>query len=294
MCMQISAISTPNFSGRRDNVDALIGLDDNSIRQIAFAETSAKFDRKKSNRITNALFYAAPVAAGLNAAVLTKGKSKIFSKEVTGMASRAASGLKVAALWTAGLAAIDTLGFAKRKLVENSPKARQFDNEHPFISLMGTLAAGVGALFLLNKGVAKLASKEAPKFMQKGTEKVAKFINKNKMMVGAKNGLKNIAEKTPSALKEFGKSLLSWSPTMLLFGGLFHSMSAANAQNRDFAKNYTILKNKQSDLAQARVRELSMENDFLKTSPENKEDLELLHDPMAGIAEEVANAEENA
>lgn len=44
--MQISAISTPNFSGRRDNVDALIGLDDNSIRQIAFAETSAKFDRK--------------------------------------------------------------------------------------------------------------------------------------------------------------------------------------------------------------------------------------------------------
>ena len=100
--MQISAISTPNFSGRRDNVDALIGLDDNSIRQIAFAETSAKFDRKKSNRITNALFYAAPVAAGLNAAVLTKGKSKIFSKEVTGMASRAASGLKVAALWTAG------------------------------------------------------------------------------------------------------------------------------------------------------------------------------------------------
>ena len=53
--MQISAISTPNFSGRRDNVDALIGLDDNSIRQIAFAETSAKFDRKKSNRVTNAL-----------------------------------------------------------------------------------------------------------------------------------------------------------------------------------------------------------------------------------------------
>ena len=31
-----------------------------------------------------------------------------------------------------------------------------------------------------------------------------------------------------------------------------------------------------------------------KVKNENKEDLELLHDPMAGIAEEIANAEENA
>lgn len=291
---QISAISTPSFKGRRDNVDALIGLDDNSVRQIAYMQTASKFDRKKTNRATNALFYSAPLAAGLASAVLVKGNSTIFSKKLTGMAARVARGLKTVGLWTAGLLAIDALGFGKRKLVENSPEARKFENKHPFISLMGTLAAGVGALLLVGKGYNKLASKEAPKFLQKGTEKVAKFINENKVMVGAKNNLKKLADKTPSALKNLGANLLDWAPTMLIFGGLFHSMSARNAESKDFVKNYTNLKNKQSDLAQARLRELSMENDFLKTDAQNKEDLELLKNPMAGLAEEIAEAEENA
>ena len=292
--MQVSAISTPSFKGRRDNVDALIGLDDNSVRQIAYMQTASKFDRKKSNRITNALFYSAPIAAGLGAAVFTKGKTKIFSTEVSGMAARAANGLKYGAGWLAALLALDTLGFAKKKLVENSPEARKFDRNHPFISLMGTLAAGVGTILLLDKGAAKLASKEAPKFMKKGTEKVAQFLNETKIMIGVKDGLKKLASKTHPALKEFGESVLSWAPTMLVFGGLFHSISATNAENRDFLKNYTSLKDKQANLTQARIRELSLENDFLKTDAQNREDLELLKDPTSGLAEEISEAEENA
>ena len=290
--MQISAISTPSFKGKRDNVDALIGLDDNSIRQIAYMQTASKFDRKKSNRKTNALFYSAPLAAGLAAAVLSKSNSKIFSKELTGMAARAANGLKTAALWTAGLVAIDALGFAKRKVVENSPKAREFDRKHPVISLMGSLAAGIGALILVGKGYNKLAAKKAPGCLYRWTDSVARFINENKLMVSAKDGLKKLADKTPSPLKNLGATVLDWSPTMLLFGGLFHSIGAANAESRDFVKNYTTLKNKQSDLAQARVRELSMENDFLKTDPQNKEDLELLKNPTAGLAEDIVETED--
>ena len=290
--MQVSAISTPSFKGKRDNVDALIGLDDNSVRQIAYMQTTSKFDRKKSNRTTNALFYSAPLAAGLATAALTKGNSKLFSKELTGMAARVARGLKTAALWTAGLAAIDSLGYAKRKVVENSPKAREFDRKHPVISLMGSLAAGVGALILVGKGYNKLAAKKAPGCFRRWTDSAAKFINENKMMVSAKDGLKKMLAKTPPALKNLGATVLDWSPTMLLFGGLFHSIGAANAENRDFVKNYTTLKNKQSALAQARVRELSMENDFLKTDVQNKEDLELLKNPTAGLAEDIAEAEE--
>lgn len=292
--MQISAISAPNFNGRRDNVDALIGLDDNSVRQIAYLQTESKFDNKKSKRITNAMYWAAPLAAGLGTAVFTKGKTKIFSKEVSGVAARVANGLKMTALWGAGLASLGALGFGRKKLAEQSPEVRKFDNEHPFISTIGTLAAGLGALFLVDKGAAKLASVNAPKFMQKATGKVAEFLNDAKIMVSAKNGLKSVAQKTPPALKELGGTLLSWAPSLLIIGGFFHSIGSVNAQNRDFVKNYTSLKNKQAELAQARVRELSMENDFLKTDSQNQEDVELLSNPTKGVAEAISDVEKNA
>ena len=292
--MQISAISAPNFRGKRDNLDALIGLDDTSIRQIAYMETASKFDNKKSKKITNALFYSAPIAAGLGAAVFTKGKSKIFSKNVSGVAARVANGLQVAAGWTAALLAVDAVRIGRNKLVEKSPEARKFDKEHPVISLLGTLAAGVGAVMLVGKGAEKLASKKAPKFLQNATENVANFLNNNKGMVGVKNNVKKVLDKTPSALKEFGASMLSWAPSLLIFGGMFHSFSSANAQNRDLMNNYTRLKNMQSGLAQARVRELSMENDFLKTDVQNAEDLELLKNPTVDLAETITELEENA
>ena len=79
--MQVSSIG-PNFQGRRDNVDALIGMDDNTVRQLAYMKTSAKIDHDRNRKVTNALFYNAPLAAGLATALLTKsGNTKLFSKE---------------------------------------------------------------------------------------------------------------------------------------------------------------------------------------------------------------------
>ena len=285
--MNISAVSTPNFKGKRDNIDTLINLDDNAIRQVAYAQTASRFDNKKQRRISNALIAAAPVAAGLGAAVLSKGQTKLFSKELTGTAARAADGLVTGTGWAAGLGVVGLVGLAKGLLSRYSGDVRKFDNEHPVLSMLGTLAAAAGSLVLFNKGVEKLAARKAPEFLKKGTETVAKFLNENKNMISLKNSVKNLAEKTPSALKEFGKKVLDWAPSLLIFGGVFHSISSANAENRDFARNYTNLKNEQSKLAKARVLELSMENDFLKTEPKNAEDLELLKNPTAGLDETI-------
>ena len=57
-----------------------------------------------------------------------------------------------------------------------------------------------------------------------------------------------------------------------------------------------VLANCSSDLKNKALIEISKalferQADIIKA---NKEDLELLHEPMAGIAEEIANAEENA
>lgn len=281
--MQISAISAPNFRGNRDNVDALIGLDDNSLRKIAYAQTEAKFDGKKTRRISNALIYATPIAAGLIAAVGTAHETKIFSKAVSGLGARLAEGLKTTGLWAASLAAVSAVGAGKAKLSEKSESVRKFDNNHPLLSTFGTLAAAGAALGLVSKGGRMLGKVNAPEFMQKATVCVDKFLNNNKKVIGMKNTVKGWLAKTPKSVKGVALTALKLSPIMMMLGGVFGGASAANAKNRDFVKNYTNLRNQQTQVAQARVRELSMENDFLKTDPQNVEDLEFVKDPTAGL-----------
>ena len=74
---------------------------------------------------------------------------------------------------------------------------------------------------------------------------------------------------------------------LLKLGGVFHSISHGSAVNREFAKNYNELKEKQLDLAKARQRELAMENDFLKTDAQNREDLALVKQPLSDLPDEV-------
>lgn len=283
VCMQISAIG-PNFNGIRDAEDAIISLNDNAVRDIAYMETASRYNHKKSKRITNALFYSAPIAAGLATAVLGKGgNTRIFSKEVSGLAARAAEGLKVAGVWTAALASIDMLGFAKNKLAQNSSEVRNFDREHPFLSFAGLLAAGIGAVMLVNKGAVKLGKIKAPEYLQKFAGKANRFLNKNNTILNAKQRVLRWADKTPAALKDIAATALDWAPTALLFGGLFHSIGSTSRFNNEFAKNYNALKEEQADITQKRLAQLSVENDFLMQDPKNREDIELLHNPMSNL-----------
>ncbi len=284
--MQISAVS-PSFQGKRDRIDALINLDDQSVRQIAYLQTAQKANEKKHNKITNSLILAAPVAAGLGAAVFTKGKTKIFSREVSGLSASLANGLKAGGLWGATLGAVGLVGLAKAELSKKSESVRKFDREHPVLSLAALLAAGFAAISLTGRAAGKLASFEAPKFLQKATTKVNKFLNKNKNVLALKTKVNNFAKKVPSALKDFGATVLDWAPETLLLGGLIHSVSHSAAMNREYSKNYNDLKEKQLNLAKARKSELQLENDFLKTNIQNREDLELVKNPMKDLPDEV-------
>jgi hypothetical protein len=252
-------------------------------------ETTAKVDHDKNRKITNGLFYSAPLAAGLGTALLSKnGATKIFSKDVAGVAGRMAKGLKVAGYWTAGLLAIDLLGNLKNKVAQNSQEVRKFDKDHPMLAFGTMLAAGIGTLALVGKGVGALSKLEAPKFLQKATSSAETFLNESKIMVGAKNAYLNLLDKTPSALKEIGATALDWAPTALLFGGLFHSVSSANAESREFAKSYTRLREQQDTITQEKIAELSLENDLMKQDPENEKEMDLLNDSIANAeAEEV-------
>ena len=280
VCMQISAIN-PSFKGRRDNVDAIVALDDSAIRQVAYLKTASEINPKKSKKVTNALFYSAPIAAGLAAAVLSKGgKTKIFSRVVSGLGARAARGLKTAAMWAAALGAIDLLGYGKKKLAENSPQVRKFDREHPLLSIGTMLAAGIGTIMLLNKGAGYLSKVKTPEFLKRWTGNANKFLQNNKTVLNMKSKLLKFAQKTPAALKDIGATALDWAPTALLFGGLFHSINSSSRQNRQYMNNYTALKAQQEAIAKARIRELQVQNDLLMQDAKNNEDIALLNNPL--------------
>ena len=275
----------PNFQGKRSRIDDYIALDDSVLYQEAYLRSAAKYDYKKDRKVTNALFYSAPAAAGLAAAVLSeKSATRLFSHELSGIAGRAAKGLKVGALWTAALASIDLLGFFKNKLAQNSSEVRKFDKEHPFISLGLLLAAGFGAIALVNKGAVKLSQiKKTPKFLKKGTEKAAKFLNTNKHIAKAKNKLAEMVGKMSPSIKDIGATLLDWSPTMLLLGGMFHSFSSAGRQNREFVNNYNQLKERRDRIKDARLLELQLQNDMLMQFEDNQERIKLVKNPYADL-----------
>lgn len=288
--MQVSSINQ-GVPTKQDFRNALIGMDDDSIRQIAYLKTTQRVNQRKNNRVTNALFYSAPIATGLGIALLSKnGATKLFGNELSGVAGRMAKGLKAAAYWTAGLAAIDLFRKARNKVAEKSPELRKFDQQHPLLSIGSTLAIGFGILALVSKGAGKLTTLKAPEFLKKGTEKLAKNINNSKFIISAKDKLIKLAGKTPSALKEIGETALNWAPTALLFGGLFHSISSANAVSKEFNKNYTNLKEAQLELAKSEVAKLSVENDFLKQDPQNAEDISLLNNPTEGLEDIIDEA----
>lgn len=288
--MQVSSINQM-VPSRQDFRNALIGMDDDSIRQIAYLRTTQRINQRKNNKVNNALFYSAPLAAGLGMALLSKnGATKLFGNELSGIAGRMAKGIKTAAYWTAGLAAIDLFGKARNKVAEKSPELKKFDQQHPLLSIGTMLAVGFGILTLVNKGAGKLTTLKTPEFLKKGTEKLAKNINNSKFVISAKDKLIKLAGKTPSALKEIGATALNWAPTALLFGGLFHSISSANAVGKEFNKYYTTLKEAQLELAKNEVANLSVENDFLKQDPQNAEDIALINNPTEGLEDIIDEA----
>ena len=57
--------------------------------------------------------------------------------------------------------------------------------------------------------------------------------------------------------------------------------------NKEFAKNYTELRDKQTRLTRARMAELKLENDFFKSDERNVNDLELVKNPLRDLPDDV-------
>lgn len=284
--MKLQAVDSQSFQSKRDrdirynndgrnprhNIDKIISLDDGAIRQIAYAKTMASVEDKKHRKIVNAMFYSIPLVAGIATAVLNPGKSSLLTKELSGFSGRLMNGAKSTASWAVIIGLVEAMR-GSRNFVENkSPEIKKANRENPFLAFVGTAAA-----FL---GVAALGGKYLPKLAEKGLkhvkpESIARFENKIVDMgksLNNKGWVKSLRTQVHKAndsrvlspLKTVGEFALSWAPSLLLWGGVFHSINHSFVKNREFVNNYSDIKEAQTNLSKARLSELSRQNNELK------------------------------
>lgn len=254
----------------REAFEQFADMDDQTLKQLAYMKASYSVNDKKHKRISNALYYSIPLAAGLAAAVKNpvkalSAKGLVNSSRALRLGNFAASTLS----WAGTFAMIDVIFGGKRQLDKASPAVREFSEKHPIASTIATIGASIGAIFLAGKGISKLVNKMMPKasstlsktFSTKELRAVAKVsdkLNNSKIL----NWTSAKLAKVPSAIKNFAKGVIDYGPILLICSSIAHSFNHQNVKAREVVKGYEELKD-----AQAQVRE-KLANDELPSDDE--------------------------
>lgn len=307
--MNIKSVDNQNFQSRNDkslatynprrdrrhHVDSIIALDDNSVRKLAYLKTIDRVEDDKHRKITKGLFASIPFVAGLATAILQPAQSKFLSKNLSGVSARLLNGAKSSAIWGALLGTGFGIYAVKDKLEEKFSSFDKFSYQNPFLTFAGCVAAFSGALALggkyipqLSKNIAKHINPASITKFENGVLKSAKKFNDLSFVKTIQKQAHNL--KTSKLLAPFAdvvKSALDWMPSMLLAGAGLHAFNHSQVRNHELIKNYSEMKDYQMKLARARIRELSLQNDFLLQDAQNREDLKLLKTPMADLPQEI-------
>lgn len=254
--MQVNSISAnrPAFKSMSD-IETLASLDENQVRQLAYAKTSAEVNDKKHRRIGNTIYYTTPLVAGLASAADNPGKILATVKTVAGdvaktvnlsRAARLGSFLSTTALWATGYMVADAVFGSKHIIEKHSPALKEFSQNHPFLSSVVGWGVAIAGTLAAYKGGAKLIGKLPKGTFDKVSVAVAEKLNASKVL----NKVSEKIAKVPSGIKTFGKSMISFAPWIMIFAGMSHNVDHESVKARDLQKNYQDLK-----LAQAVARE---------------------------------------
>ncbi len=265
--MQVNSISAnrPAFKSMSD-IETLASLDENQVRQLAYAKTSAEVNDKKHRRIGSTIYYTTPLVAGLAAAADNPGKSLATVKNAAGeavktvnlsRATRLGSFLSTTALWAAGYMVADAVFGSKNIAEKHSPALKEFSQNHPILSSVVGWGVAIAGTLAAYRGGAKLLDKLPKDKFNKVYIAVAEKLNASKLL----NKVSEQIAKVPSGIKTFGKSMISFAPWLMIFAGMSHNVDHESVKAKDFQRNYQDLK-----LAQAVARE--------KLSADNSEEIE--------------------
>ena len=244
--MQVNSVSSQVNSkasfGNRDYQRAVLEefakADDRALRKAAAQITETQVDSKKHKRINDGIWAAVPVVAGLAAAVAVPGGRIPMLKQF----------VSTAALWMGAFAGIDLVNAGARALNNNSDSVRDFNKKNPTLSFILNFGAAIGGMLAGGALVSKGISKFGPKLVAQAKKlKVDKFIKESTVI----NKASELVAKVPSALKSFGKTVLNWSPMLLMLTALVHTSNHERAKATQTVNNYTQLKDAQSQVRMA-------------------------------------------
>lgn len=223
-------------------LDRLANASDKDLQKLALKEASLAVNDKKHKRIDKAIMYGAlPLVGGLAAVVRNPSKAVSFGTRLGNITKFATA----ASSWIGSLLLMDGIFAAENKINKKSETARNFDKNHPFISLALTVGASIGAVALAIAGGTKLANKAIkaikPKTAEKLTEAVGKIdkkLNGNRFL----NSLSKATDKVPSSLKGLAKGIIDWAPMMMIIGQISHSFNHASVKNNVANAKYAELR----------------------------------------------------
>ena len=239
--MKVNSISSNQVFGHDSNklyMSVLRDASDSDLKYLAYAKASYDVNDRKHRRISDLLYYSVPVAAGVAEAVKPASISRI------GRLGLGAKGFLSLAI---PFALIDATFGIKNFIDKHSSTSAKFTKEHPFVSAMATLGAGIAGILVFNRAAGKLGAKYGEQFVNKLAPEVAKLTKKLDASKVLNYASKQLA-KLPSSLKEFSKVALDWSPWMLVFANVGHSINHENVKNAEYMKNYQALKDVQRAL----------------------------------------------
>lgn len=308
--MNIKSVDNQNFQSRNDkslaaynprrdrrhNVDEIIALDDNSVRKLAYLKTIDRVENDKHRKITKGLFASIPFVAGVTTAILQPAQSRFLSKNLKGISARLLNGAKSSAVWGVILGTGAGIYALKDKLEEKSPSFDKFTSQNPLLTFAGFVGTLIGTLALGGKYIPQLFQKASkhinPASITKFENSVLNSANKFNNLGFVKAVQKQAHNlKTSKILAPFAdvvNSALDWAPSVLLAGAGLHAFNHSQVRNAELMKNYSEMKDYQTKLARARIRELSLQNDFLLQDAQNREDLKLVKKTTADLPQEAA------
>ena len=215
------------------------GLSDDDLRQIAYKKASKDVNDKKHRKLNNILYYSIPLAAGV-ASALTKPATRVGRLMNFGFGF---------ASWAVPFAIVDTVIGAKHATQNIVPSIKDFNEKHPILSGILTLGASIAAYMGITRGGIKYLSKHGKDIAKKAlpyTNKLEEKLNNSKVL----NNISKLAKKIPSSAKGITKSILDWSPWILLFTNISHSVNHEKVKAREFVNNYEYIKDKQEQVRQ--------------------------------------------
>ena len=266
--MRVNTVGSSTAFKERSLEEKFAKLGNDDLKVLAYEKAKLDTNDKKHNRIDKAIYLSLPLAAGvaklaendfINKKELyyaLKEAGKPFAERISIIKRLAESGEKVlnpseirafkfmkgagaVVSWTTMLAAFSAVWMGKIAAEKKSKTMRDLSQHYPFLTTVGTFAAGVLASMGVDKGVAvaaKALKKKIPYNSLK--ESLKNTLNNSKVL----NKAANVIAKVPSPIRSIGKGALVFLPFAMIVTSFIHSMNHDAKKMEQARKNFNDFK----------------------------------------------------